>query len=292
MRIFITGGSGFIGRNISEHMEKKHTVFAPPHRTLDLLDGEKVEQFITKNKIDIIIHCAVRPGHRNAKDPTNQLFINTRMFFNIVRNLKKVKKMIFISSGNVYDMRHYKPKMKEDYFDKYVPYDEGGFSKYISGRYIEQSDKVVELRVFGIFGKYEDYAIRFISNAICKTLFDLPITMKQNRRFDYIYINDLMPILDYFINNRSRYKAYNVTPDKSIDLYSLAKKVKKISGKNLTIIIGKSGMGIEYSGDNRRLREEIRGLKFTPMDDAIRDLFNWYSKRIHSIERANLLVDR
>ena len=77
-------------------------------------------------------------------------------------------------------------------------------------------------------------AIRFISNIICKAIFDLPLTIKQNRKFDYIYVEDLMPILDYFIDKTAQYKEYNITPDESTELYSLAEKVRMISGKDFT----------------------------------------------------------
>src|SRR4030066_1887116 len=139
-----------------------------------------------------------------------------------------VQKYNVIGSGALYDMRHYYPKMKEEYFDTHVPVDEHGLCKYVCGKYIQKADKMIDLRIFGIFGKYEDYAIRFISNMICKALFDLPLTIKQNRKFDYIYVNDLMPILDYFIQNTATYKEYNITPDQSIELYTLAEKVRMI----------------------------------------------------------------
>ena len=96
------------------------------------------------------------------------------------------------------------PKMAEEYFGQSIPADEHGFCKYVIGKYIENSTKIIDLRVFGIFGKYEDYAIRFISNAICKAIHDLPITIKQNRKFDYIDIDDLMPILEFFIERSGK----------------------------------------------------------------------------------------
>ena len=292
MNVFLTGGSGFIGRNIHEVFSKKHTLYAPGHSELELLDEAEIKQYFLRHDIDVVIHSAVKPGHRNAKDPSNQLYNNTRMFFNIVRNADHFQKMIFIGSGAVYDMRNYRPKMKEEYFDTCVPADEHGFSKYIIAKYIKQASNIVELRVFGIFGKYEDYAIRFISSAICKSLFDLPITIKQNRRFDYLYIDDLMPILDHFLHNEGKYKAYNVTPDASIDLYTLAEKVRLRSGKDLPIVLEEPGMGPEYSGDNTRLHDEVSGLGFTPVDRAIGLLYDWYETQKHMIDREKLLVDR
>lgn len=292
MKILITGGSGFIGRNLIEYLSQKHEIFAPTHKELDLLDEAAVAEFFRLHYVDVVIHGAVRPGHRNSKDPTGQLFYNTRMFFNIIRNTDRFRKMIFLSSGLVYDMRYYLPKMEEKYFDKHVPADDGGFSKYISAKYIEQVENIVELRVFGIFGKYEDYAIRFISNAICKTLFDLPITIKQNRKFDYIYIDDLIPVVDYFLENKGKYNAYNVTPDDAIELRVLAEKVQEISKKNSPIFIAQEGMGMEYSGDNKRLREEISKLKFTPIDSAILQLYDWYGANMHLLNRKSLLIDK
>ncbi len=291
--ILVTGGSGFIGKNIVESfLASKYNIIAPSHKDLDLMDEHKVRDFFKENNIDIVIHSACKPGHRNAKDPTNILYSNTRMFFNLVHNSTLYKKMIVMGSGAVYDMRYYRPKMKEDYFGFHVPVDEHGFGRYVCARFIELVDNIIELRIFGIFGKYEDYAIRFISNAICKVIFDLPVTIKQNRNFDYLYINDLMPVLEHFIENKPAYKVYNVTPDCSIDLYSLARKVINISGKDLPVIVSQMGTGLDYSGDNTLLHKEIKNLKFTAIDEAIKELYKWYSNNKHLIDRNVLLFDK
>jgi GDP-L-fucose synthase len=291
MNILVTGGSGFIGRNIVEYLSLKHHVLAPSHSELDLMNEHNVCDYFLSHNIDIVIHSAVKPAQRSAPDRSQILYNNTRMLFNILRDSHNFEKLIYLSSGAIYDMENYIPKMPESYFDRHVPTDEYGFSKYLSAKHIERLDNTVELRLFGVFGKYEDYSIRFISNAICKAIFDLPITIKQNRRFDYLYISDYMPILDYFINNKGKHCAYNVTPNEAIDLYSLAEKVRKISGKDLPIVVNRTGMGTEYSGDNQRLRAEIKDLDYTPIDDAIEELYLWYTSNINIINRNSLLID-
>jgi len=290
--ILITGGSGFIGRNLVEQLKEKYNVFSPAHKELELLDEGAVGAYFKKHKFEVVIHGAVRPGHRNAKDPSRQLYNNLRMFFNIARNYSQFGRLVFLSSGAVYDVSKPMAKVKEEYFDTYVPVDELGFSKYIISKYIEKIDNAIELRIFGIFGKYEDYAIRFISNALCKSLFDLPITMKQNRMFDYLFIDDLIPVLNYFMENDFSHKAYNVTPDKSIELLALAEKVKLISGNDLPVVIKDKTMGLEYSGDNSRLKSEISNLKFTPVDSAIKKLYAWYLENKTLINKNLLLVDK
>jgi UDP-glucose 4-epimerase len=263
---------------------------APTHRELELLDEDAVSRFFRDHRINVVIHAAIKPGHRMAKDPTNLVFGNARMFFNLVRNTERFEKLIFLSSGAVYDMRHYQPKMNEEYFDVHVPADETGFSKYICAKYAALTDKVIELRPFGVFGKYENWQIRFISNMICKGLFDLPLTMHQNRRFDYIYVDDLIEVIRYFVLNEAKYRAYNVTPDKSIELVALARKVIAVAGKALEIHVAQDGMGLEYSGDNSRLRSEMPGLVFTSYDEAIRELYAWYEANKEGIARDLLLA--
>lgn len=293
MNIFLTGGSGFVGKNIIEALGPKYNIIAPSSKALDLTDELAVQKFFYTNQVDIVIHSAVRPGHRNAKDPSNQLFVNTRMYFNIVRNAEKFKRLIFIGSGAVYDVRRTMVKVNEDDFDIHVPEDEHGFSKYIINKHLSLLDDAVDLRVFGVFGKHEDYAIRFISNAICKTLFDLPITIRQDRLFDYLYIDDLMPVLEHFIHNRPTYSAYNVTPDSSIRLSTVAELVRVRSGKALPVIIADQGTGPEYSGSNQRLHADLPGrLHLTPLKVAIDHLYTWYEQRKDSIDRNMLLVDK
>jgi GDP-L-fucose synthase len=293
--VLLTGGSGFIGKNIKESFcVNKYKLLTPTSKELDLTNDSSVDEYFKRYKMDVVIHCACKPGHRNAKDPDGVFFANTKMFFHLVKHLDKYDRLINIGSGSIYDSRNYAPKMKEDYFGVHVPQDELGFSKYVCGKYIENLgvNKVVDLRVFGVFGKYEDYAIRFISNAICKTIFDLPITVKQDRYFDYICVDDLIKILDRFIEHNFTYNSYNVTPDNSVPLCKIAEYVRKISGKDLPIVVGQKGFGMEYSGDNARLHSEIKDVKFSNIEHKIKELYDWYLYNKELLDKNLLLVDK
>jgi GDP-L-fucose synthase len=258
---------------------------------LDLLDEAAIRHYVTRNKIDVVIHSATTPGHRNAKPVPDLAVRNLKMFFGLARNLDYYGKMIFLSSGAVYDMRHYRPRMKEEYFDTHMPADEHGFSKYVCAKYIEGVERIVELRLFGVFGKYEDYEIRFISNAICKALMGLPITIKENRRFDYLYVEDLPAILDHFIVHEAAYKTYNVTSDDAVELKCIAEMVRDLCETTPEIHIQRDG-GTEYSGDSSRLRQSMPSLKLTPLSRSIPSLYAWYEGKRHLINRELLFVDK
>lgn len=291
--IFLTGGNGFVGHNIRDSfLSEKYTILSPSSKELDLSDTNNVDEYFRSHSIDIVIHAAVKPSHRNAKDFSDLFYTNTRMFFNLERHRNDYEKMLVLGSGAIYDNRNYRPKMKEEEWTNFIPVDEHGYCKYVCSKEIEQSQNIYDLRIFGIFGKYEDYAIRFISNAICKTLFDFPITIKQNRKFDYLYVNDLMPILDWFIDGRPQFSSYNITPDMAISLYDLALIILEISGKDLPIQVSIDGMGIEYSGDNSRLKKEYGDIQFTSLRQAITQLYAWYKDHISILDRTLLLIDK
>jgi GDP-L-fucose synthase len=293
MKILLTGGSGFIGKNIFEsYLSEKYTIYSPSKSELDCSNDQSVANYFNQNSFDAVIHSAAKAGHRNATDTSNLLFTNSRMIFNLLKYQKRWGKLINLGSGAIYDMENYLPKMSETYFGTHIPKDEHGYNKYIFGKLLPSLENVYDLRIFGVFGKYEDYAIRFISNAICKSLFDLPITLRQNRKFDYLYIDDLMPILEFFIENSPDDKAFNITPDQSIELLEIAKTIKTISKKDIEIKVGQEGLGLEYSGDNYLLRREISNLKFTPLEKAVGELFGWYERNIKTINFNLLITDK
>lgn len=291
--ILLTGGSGFIGRNIRESfLNDKYQIIAPSSKELNLWDVDCVDSFFNMHTIDVVIHAAVKPGHRNAKDPSNLLYTNTRMFFNLERHKEEYEKMLVLGSGAIYDMSCYRPKMKEEEWLEHIPADDHGYCKYICEKTIEHSSNIYDLRIFGIFGRYEDYAIRFISNAICKVLFNLPITLRQDRKFDYLDVNDLMPVLDWFINHTPLHHSYNITPDESVSLYDLAQLVSKLSGKDTPVQVASKGMGSEYSGDNSRLKAEFMELHFTPIAESVRNLMDWYQSKKEELDINNLMYDK
>ena len=297
-RILLTGGSGFIGRNIREYLSSEYTILAPRHAELDLSSEADVRRWFRDNPVDAVIHSATKPGHRNAADPTAVATTNLRMFVNLTECARRsnVERFLFLGSGSEYDMRNYSPKMPETDLGRHIPEDETGFSKFVCTRMLEGMPGYVNVRFFGIFGRYEDYAIRFISNAICKALFDLPITLRQNRAFDYTDVYDGVRAIDAFLRvdgNLLSYNDYNVTPDRAVDLYDLACIVRTVAGKpDLPIVMASPERGREYSGDNSRFRALFPEFSFTPIEESVRRLYAWYASEKDAINRDLLLTDK
>lgn len=85
MRVLITGGSGFIGKNLSEQLEGNELLL-PSHKQLDLTNSTQVKLYMKNNQPDIIIHCAdIGAVEWETSDCYTK---NMRMFKNLMRNLK------------------------------------------------------------------------------------------------------------------------------------------------------------------------------------------------------------
>ena len=181
--------------------------------------------------------------------------------------------------------------MTEEYFDSYVPVDSYGFSKYICSKYIESTNNIVNLRVLGTFGRYEDYEYRFISNAIVKNIIGLPIVINQNVFFDFLYINDFARIVEIFMERPYTHKSYNIVTGVPIDLVSIAKIINSISDKPSEIIVKNPGLNTEYTADNTRLTREFKTVAFTPFEDALQELYRWYQSIINTIDRDKIAKD-
>ena len=271
MKILITGTNGFVGRNLMEYFQGRYDdVYCPKRGDLNLLDSQAVYEYLIKNEFDVVIHCAVT---------LTSVEQNLKMYFNIERCSKSFGKMLCIGSGAEYDMKNYIPKMKEEYFGTHIPSDIYGFSKYVIAKDIESKHRsIINLRVFGIYGKYENCKRRFISNNICRVLSNLNISIKKNMYFDYLYVDDFLRIVEMFINKDVAKRSYNICTGKSIDLLTLAKIIREVDGRNLPIDIKEDGLNPEYSGDNTLFLQEYGKFNFTQHDKAISELYHWYKE--------------
>lgn len=287
MNVLITGSTGFIGRHIVTALTGKHILLTPTHKQLDLLDGDSVLLYFKKHKIDVVIHCAVVGGSGDTYYVKGMFYDNVRIFFNLVRCRDQFKWMINIGSGAMYDKRYPIVHVTED-TEKSIPTDEYGLYKYICAHYILTTKNITDLRVFGIFGKEEDYRFRFISNAICRYIHHMPIVLNQNVYFDYLYIGDFVNVIKHFVAHRPIYRAYNVGSGKKISLLNIATYVNTLDGYQVKIVVKKPGLNNEYTGNIDRLFNELPWLKPNPLQESIQYLFHWYKDNIRSIRRTEI----
>lgn len=275
-RILLTGAGphGFIGRNLAPYLRERYTLFTPDSRLLNLCDYDALARYLDENKIDTLIHGAAQSLiHTGAQDV---MLHDLQMFFNIDKLSHQLDKVLFFGSGAVFDKRLPVDFVTEGDVGRSIPTDYYGLCKYIMTLHARQSQNIYNLRLFGIFGKHEHWQSKFISNLCCKAMYDLPLSVRQNCMFDFLYVDDLAPIVEWFVEHEPVYHDYNVSTGEAVELRAIAELVRNVSGKNLPIIIAKEGWNKPYTADNSRLVAEMGRLKLHTLREAVEELYAYY----------------
>ena len=287
-KILLTGSTGFIGKNLKEYLQQKdYELLTPTHEELDLLDSVAVSEYLLSQKnIDVVIHSA----NINMMSAEEYDILNSslRMFYNFEKNKASFGRMYYLSSAAEYDRRKLDVMVREESFGTYIPTDSYGFTKYIMHKEAEKDNNIYGLSLFGVYGKYEEWQRRFISSNIVRSLKGLPMTLSQNAMFDFLYVDDLCKIVEWFIGHEPKHKHYNVCTGQPVALLDLAEMINGVSGLGREIQIAKAGWQSEYSGDNSRLLAEMGQFHFADKKRSIEAMWNYYAEHIDEFDEKNL----
>ena len=119
----------------------------------------------------------------------------------------------------------------------------------------------------------------------------MTIIINKNVYFDYIYINDLLKMIDWTIHNKTKEKIYNVTTGTKIDLLSLANLVNETSEFKSEIRVLNDGLNNEYTSNNQRIIDEIGNFNFTSHKDAIIKMREYFRYNLKNIDKDIIIND-
>lgn len=279
--ILLTGSGGFIGKNLKQYLKNKYKLLTPRSYELDLTNKKDVEDYFLNNSIDFVIHCGSTGGARGIKDKDTTIEDNLAMVDNILKYKKENVRVILFGSGAMYDKSRSLHKVKEEDIGAYIPSDLYGKSKMMIAQKIKNREDVLCLNIFACYG-YGEKENRFPSYAINQAIKGEDIIINQNVIFDYLFVEDMQKIIEYFIENKPKTNIINITPTKSISLLEIANIVKEISNKNIEIKILNSEMNNEYTGDNKILLEEYCDLIFTSTKNGLEKLYKYIQCEVNN----------
>ncbi|ADN09554.1 NAD-dependent epimerase/dehydratase [Sulfurimonas autotrophica DSM 16294] len=224
LKMLITGSSGMVGRNIAEYNKsKKYKILTPSSNELNLLDKLSVDEYLQKNKPDIVIHCAGIVGgiQANIANPVKFLVENTQMGLNIIMGAKErgIKKFINLSSSCMYPREAINPLGEELILKgELEPTNEGyALAKITSTRlceYINREDNsyayktVIPCNLYGKYDKFEPKHSHMLP-AVIKKIHDAKESSQQSidiwgdgeARREFMYAEDLADFIYYALEN-------------------------------------------------------------------------------------------
>ena len=223
MKILITGGNGNIAKIIVKHLSSEYDITLITRNDFDLLDELSVSNYLMDKEFDVLIHTAIKGGRRTKEETGEVVYENLIMFENLMKYNHKFKLIINFDSGAIYDRSTDIYCRKEEELNT-IPKDYYGFSKYIIYKRSLLYTNVVNFRIFNIFHVNEE-PDRFIKACYLAKKNGTNVTIFQDKYFDFMYEDDFIKIIKYYINNYSNNlpKTFNLSYTKKYTLLEISK---------------------------------------------------------------------
>ncbi len=270
--VLLTGGTGFIGRNILPTLVGCGTILTPGRAELDLRQEGSVSAYALAHGVTHIVHCANPNPAKNAQDKTPRMFEDSLgCFLNVYEARKHVQQILYLGSGAEYDKRMDVAGVTEDEAMRSVPQDAYGKAKFAMNALARQSDNVYNLRIFGCYGPGDHYT-KFITHCVRSVLVGRTITIRQDCFFDYLHVYDLAKVVAFYIAKDPVRHDLNVASGKRVSLGQIAHTVLDVMGSDVGVQVLAEGLNREYTCDVERMRQDIGQLydSFIPLEEGIR----------------------
>jgi UDP-glucose 4-epimerase len=252
VRILVTGGNGYIAKSITNNLWQKHHILSPGKEELDLLDSKSVDTFFEGKYFDVVIHTATLGGSRLKEEDETVSFYNLIMFYNLIRKKQQFNKLISFGSG-------------AEFNKDYSPY---GFSKKVINKLIHKHDNFYNLRIYAVFDEKEKDT-RFIKSNIQRCIDNKPIVIHQDKLMDFIYMPDLITIVEYYIAHTDLIKEIDCIYDDPYSLSNIAKQINNLSANKVPINIEDTLPGQNYIGNYNKLP-----IAFIGLEQGIKNVYN------------------
>lgn len=309
-KILICGASGFIGRNIFDFFATRNDIeligtclgdrFSADPRIIDadLTKKENVRE-VTKG-VDTIIHAAAVTAGSKSVASVPERYVADNVVMNALLAeaafLNRVRHFIFLSCMVLYPSR--KEPLKEndvDLFNLHPHYKIGAWIK----AFAEQQcvfyaglgqTKYTSLRLSSVYGPYDKFDHRghmldlTVARATDPETKEISILGDGTAVRDFLYVKDLLSLLDLLIRKRNeleQHEVFNVGSGRTASIKELAQLIAKISGRNLAVIHDYSQNNIDTISipDLSKVKSKLGWNPETNLESGLRQTMDWYTNR-------------
>lgn len=311
MRVLITGAAGFIGFHLAKKLKKENifvvgvdnfnSYYDPLLKELrrDLLKKEKIfiykidinerkklEDIISREKIDAVVHLAAQAGVRHSlKDPFSYVDSNLSGFLSILEAIKtKGIKFIFASSSSVYGKNKKVPFSVEDRTD--LPTNLYGATKkaneLIAYSYHHLFNiPIIGLRYFTVYGPYGRPDMAYYK--FTKDIIDgKPIDVFNNgdMQRDFTYIDDIIDGTKKALEYKGNFEIFNLGNNKPVGLLKFIKIIEGITKKTaiVNMLPMQKGEVFKTYADIEKSRRLLDFKTRVDIEEGMERFISWFKK--------------
>lgn len=317
MKILVTGGAGFIGSNLVQHLLQKKEV--EQVRVLDnLATGslKNIEEFESDPKfefvqgdirdyqtcldtcagMDLISHqAALGSVPRSINDPLTTNDVNITGTLNIFTAAKEtgIRRVVYAASSSTYGDHPGLPKVEDKIGNPLSPY---AVTKYVNELYARVYANVyglqlIGLRYFNVFGPKQNPAGPYaavIPLFIKAVLNNEPPVINGNGETsrDFTFVANAVHANDcaLFTNNANAVnQVYNIALGERTSLNQLFEMIKEVAGSDLAPKYGPERKGdVKHSlADISKAKELLNYDPHTTIRQGLKTTFDWYRQQHH-----------
>ncbi len=285
MSTLLIGATGYIGKNFVKksklkHLEKTSTKKLNNYIRFDMTKNKIEKIFKKKNIENAIIFSAISNPDECEKNKKKSNLINVSSTIKIIKYLiKKKKYFIFFSTEYVYagNLGNYSERSKIGNSLLYAK------QKIKVEEYLKKKNykKFAIVRIAKTYGdKINDNTI--FTNFLKKSSKKKIIKVAKDQFFSALYINDLVKILDIFINQTIT-GLYNISGDEKISRLEYLKKLKKKFKLDIEIIPKKfqflsinRNIPLNVTMNNNKIKTKIK-FRFTKFNEYLNTIYKKYA---------------
>lgn len=267
IKILITGGSGFIGQNLTNKLYKNgfKNIRVTIHNTEPKLKYNEYEYMygdlsnfnfcldVTKD-MDIVFNCAAYTT--NASDTINDPLLHVTK--NVVINnylidaahKNNVKKYIFMSSSSVYPPKGEEAVIETDFlFDEPYPayFAVGWMKRYAEvqcemyAKHIPNPMTTIIIRPANLYGPFDKYDLNkcHVTPAtirkVCEKMNPIPVWGDGTELRDLLYIDDFIDALLIIMKKQNEFDIFNVGSNNVYSVNEILEITKKVANHNAPI---------------------------------------------------------
>ena len=315
-KIIITGGCGFIGSHLSEYIYKtykkskiiiidKITYAANKKNISDIINSKRVK-FVkddicnfkkllnhTKNA-DVLIHVAAE-SHVDNSYNLNDNFIMTNVLGtkNVVEvcKINKIKKIIHVSTDEIYGEIHKSSYKEDSKFNPSNPYSSSkAAAEMIINGYIHSYNlPIIIIRANNIFG-YRQHPEKLIAGCCWSFLKKkkFPIHGSGLQKRSFLYIKDFCTAIGKILKKGKLKEIYNIGSPfeyRNIDVVKLIAKINNLDFQKYSYHVKDRPFNdFRYSINFNKIKKLKWKPKYT-LEDKIIEINNWYKKNINNYKK-------